>query len=106
MGDDDTHMNQLLDKFLWIAAVRKDGKVIHMNDDQNEQTIQLTALSCRNTLPIILTQSRAFEFIVVQNVSDSKIRLYHIGDVNPEMYKVFDDEETAIMYAVMKANQQ
>ena len=106
MGDDDTHMRSD-ERFLWVAGIWR-GELLHHLDPATPD--RNSWIGCRNGWDTIWSHSNGYSYLVLKRlktdryfVTDHK-RFVLICDGGP--FKFFDDEDAAIMYAVMKANQQ
>lgn len=109
MGADDTHMKRD-EKFLWVAGIWKGAVVHHLDPGTPEIN---SWIGCRNTWNSIWGNSRGFSLLVLKRLATD---VYFVTNRRTDgdgwtysmldMSKQFETEESAIMYAVMKATQQ
>lgn len=87
-------------RYLWIAAVDKDGCLILPGANPDG----MHALGCRNPPYIIEGQARSRRMRFVVTELDGKYGVDgYVGHMS--YYEVFDNKEAAIMCAIMKARQ-
>ena len=118
MGHDDTHMKSD-ERFLWVAGIR-DGEVLHYLDPADPDRNAWNAwIGCRNRWESMWRRSIGYSYLVLKRLKTDRYLVTErkqfglIYDDGPLQYesaltspKFLDDEDAAIMYAVMKANQQ
>lgn len=95
-------------RFLWVAVVYPNGRMLHMRDNM-ENT--LWKLGWRNSLGSIRRQVSTCSFIVLKDEKDTPdvYRVYSGADLHLDIEELpvlkFRDEDAAIMCAIMKARQ-